>query len=120
MANELSLGFSLGLSKSGGAISRGYNAQVNVSGIPYLAGDGLATLAGAYVDLGSVANIGQIAIKHLSENSTANYLYVGTSGGAYQFALKPGEWVNGRWNLAAVHVLPDAGQAYFEYLVVSQ
>lgn len=119
MANELSMGFSLGLSKSGGAITRGYNAQVNVAGIPYSAGVGEVTLAGTYVDLGSVGTIGQVAISHIAAGSTASYIKLGTSGGDWPVKLWPGEFFVGRWNLAAIHVLPDTGSANFEWTVVS-
>ena len=79
----------------------------------------LVTLAGLELPLNQVASIGQVVVKHISENSTAAYLYVGQSGGPWMHKLKPGEWSEGRWKLAAVHVVPDAGQCWVEYAVVS-
>ena len=119
MAGELSLGYSMSLSKSGAVLTRSYSGSLDVSGRPYAAGQQLVTLAGEYADLGTVTAFGYVAVRHISDGSTANYLYVGESGANKPFALKPGEWVEGRWNLAAVHVIPDVGQCYFEYAVVS-
>jgi hypothetical protein len=119
MAGELSLGFSLNLSKSGAVLTRSYSASVDVQDRPVSANVSLVTLAGLELPLDQVATIGQVVVKHLSDSSTAAYVTVGASGGDHAFKLKPGEWVSGRWNLAAVHVLPDAGQAWVEWAIVS-
>ena len=119
MASELSLSFSLSLSKSGAVLNRGYSSSVDVTDRPISANVSLVTLAGLELPLDQVTSIGQVTVKHLSESSTAAYVTVGASGGSHPFKLKPGEWVSGRWNLAAVHVLPDAGQAWVEWAIVS-
>ena len=119
MAGELNLGFSLALQKSGATLNRSYSASVDVEGRAVASGNSQVTLAGLLVDAGQIVSIGHIAIKHMAENSTANYLYVGESGVSHPFALKPGEWIAGRWNLAQIHVIPDAGQCYVETAVVS-
>lgn len=119
MSSELSLGFSLNLNKSGSVLTRSYSKSVDITDRPVSANVALVTLAGLELPLNQVASIGQVVVKHISENSTAAYLYVGQSGGPWTHKLKPGEWSEGRWKLAAVHVVPDAGQCWVEYAVVS-
>jgi hypothetical protein len=120
MASELSLGYNLSLSKSGSVLNRSYSASVDVTDRPVAANVVLVTLAGLTLPLEQVTTIGQVVVRHLSDASTAPLLYVGASGGPWQNKLKAGEWCEGRWNLAAVHVIPSAGQAWVEYAVVSE
>lgn len=120
MASELSLGFNLSLSKSGAVLTRSYSASVDVTGRPVQSGVALVTPAGLDLDLGTVTNIGHVSVRHISDGSTAPYIYVGESGGSFCHKAKANEWVEGRWNLAAVNVKTTSGQAYVEYSIVSE
>jgi len=119
MAGELTLAFSSSLTKSGVVRSSAWSKSIDVSGRPISADVVAVTPAGLTLDLGQVGTIGHVAVKHLSENTGAALLYLGESG-AWQNKLKPGEWAEGRWNLATVHVKTDAGTAWVEYSIKSE
>ena len=120
MASELSLGFSLSLSKSGAVLSRSYSTAVDVTGRPVQSGVALVTPAGLDLDLGTVTSLGHVSVRHISDGSTADYVYLGESGETFAHKMKPNEWVEGRWNLAAINVKTTSGQAFVEYAVVSE
>lgn len=120
MAGELTLGYTLALNKSGTTLNRNYSKAVDVAGRPVAAGTALVTPAGLELPLDQVTTIGSVLVKHLSEESTANYVSLGESGANHAMKALPGEFAGGRWNLAAVHVLADTGSAWVEYTIVSQ
>jgi len=119
MANEQSLSFSLNLSKSGAVLTRAYNKSVDVTGRPTSSDVVAVTPAGMDLDLGQVATIGHVSVKHLSEGTGAALVYVGESGN-FSHKAKPGEWVEGRWNFTTVNVKTDAGIAWVEYAIISE
>lgn len=120
MASELSLGFSLSLNKSGATLNRSYSASLDVSGRPVQSGVALATEAGLDLDLGTVTSIGHVSVRHISDGSTSDYIYLGVSGGSFCHKAKPNEWVEGRWNQPTVNVKTTSGQAYVEYAILSE
>lgn len=115
MANEISVSFSISLTKGGATTRKSFSGTFDQTGTGYVQGIQAIGTSEEAIALGDVTTPGWFYIKNLD---ATNYVTIGETVNNDIIKLKAGEATVGRFGITAPYAIANTATCNIEYLIM--